>query len=508
MKNIANIINFARGCEPRSDDDSYLFPTLKNELELCDEFGFRSTVLLQYDALVRDEYVELCKEHADRVETGLWLEIVEPLCKEAGLRWNGRYEWDWKIDCNISVAYSREDRMKLADAAFEGFKKRFGYYPKVAGCWMIDAFTLDYINDKYALDAFCVCRDQYGTDGMTLWGGPYNGGYYPSKKNFVCPAQKKEDQIDLPTFRMLGPDPIYQYDLGLGDPEARQEVSTLEPVYPYGGGDPKWVDVYLEQNYSPLALSHSYAQFGQENSFGRDSITEPLRMQFEKLKAKADSGEIEVELLGETGRWFRREYGVTPPNSIVTLKDWKDQGRRSVWYHSKNYRVNFFRSGGAAYIRDLQLYRDGYAQEYLDTVCGADRCGAFALPVTDGFRFSKDGITAGLYPFIGDKKLESPGFAVTALGKDAIKVDCGGVTYTAREDSLEIGLPPGAVMRFIYAPLPYIPYRGHTKDTLSLRFSDFTGDGFDYEIKLIEGYFDGNGDIIPDDGKITIKLGG
>ena len=78
MKNVANIINFARGCEPRSEDDSFLLPTLREELELCKRFGFRSTVLLQYDALATPDYPALVKSGYD-VEVGLWLEVVQPL---------------------------------------------------------------------------------------------------------------------------------------------------------------------------------------------------------------------------------------------------------------------------------------------------------------------------------------------------------------------------------------------------------------------------------------------
>ena len=65
MKNIINIINFARKCEPRSEDDSFLFSTTKEELELCRKYNFPSTVLLQYDALIDDEYIDLLKNYFD-----------------------------------------------------------------------------------------------------------------------------------------------------------------------------------------------------------------------------------------------------------------------------------------------------------------------------------------------------------------------------------------------------------------------------------------------------------
>ena len=155
MKNVANIINFARGCEPRSDDDSFLIPTLYEELELCKRYGFRSTVLLQYDALVNPEYPALLRSGYD-VEIGLWLETVQPMAEDAGLTWHGRYPWDWDIRVNFLSAYTPDERVAMIDAAFKTFKRIFGEYPKVAGCWSIDSFSLEYIEQTYGLSAFCV----------------------------------------------------------------------------------------------------------------------------------------------------------------------------------------------------------------------------------------------------------------------------------------------------------------------------------------------------------------
>ena len=505
--NIANVINFFRGCEPRRQDDSFLITTAQNELALCREFGFRSTVLLQFDALEKPEYRALCREYADDIEVGLWLEIVEPLCQRAGLPWRGRYPWDWKIDCNITVAYTQQERRKLIDEAFEGFRAYFGYYPKVAGCWILDAFTLDYIQQTYKLDAFCICRDQYGTDGMTLWGGVYNGGYFPSKNNLIMPAVHKENQIDLPVFRMLGPDPIYQYDMGLGSPEERQGVVTLEPVYEFGGGSEHWVDNYLVENYGREPLSHAYAQFGQENSFGWDAIGQPLRMQLKKLREKVDAGEIEALTLSETGRRFSALYDETPVNSILTLTDDRDEGHKSLWYWSKHYRVNILKNGrDEVWIRDLQLYDDGFCQEYLTSVCRADRCSAFALPAVDGFRFSKGGVRAGLYPTANGERIKASRFDCENIDNTSLRLDCGAVVFTLREDRLEIEMPAGGELRFVFADVPGLPYGEHSEKEMRLAFADFTGEPYPYALRLEQGCFaDGDRPLIrPENGKITV----
>ena len=154
---------------------------------------------------------------------------------------------------------------------FEKFKEVFGYYPRVFGSWLFDSYTIRYISDKYGLDAICNCKEQYGTDGYTLWGGYYGQGYYPSRTNCFMPAQTKEEQIPAPLFRMLGSDQVYQYDFGMDRDSGAagvQGVITLEPVYcgnSGGGGVPKWVDWYLRENFNGECLSFGYTQAGQGN---------------------------------------------------------------------------------------------------------------------------------------------------------------------------------------------------------------------------------------------------
>jgi len=48
------------------------------------------------------------------------------------------------------------------------------------------------------------------------------------------PAQNEKNQLPVPVFRMLGSDPVRQYDQGVSS--NGQGVITLEPVYPFGAG--------------------------------------------------------------------------------------------------------------------------------------------------------------------------------------------------------------------------------------------------------------------------------
>ena len=216
-RQIVNIINFIRGCEPRDPVD--LVRPVKEQIQLMKEHGLRGTFLLQYDALLDPVYQNMLKELDPRqFEIGVWFEVVQPLVEKIGLPWRGRYPWDWHVHCGFSMGYTPEQRQRLVDELYDKFREIFGYYPRVFGSWFFDSVTARYVSDHYGADAFCNCKEQYGTDGYTLWGGYSSGGYYPSKNNMLCPAQTEENKIPAPVFRMLMADnQILSLQLSLQD---------------------------------------------------------------------------------------------------------------------------------------------------------------------------------------------------------------------------------------------------------------------------------------------------
>ena len=422
---IVNIINFVRAVEPRVEDDSFLPYTLEQELILCSKYNFPSTVLLQYDALIRPEYIDIIGKYGQNAEVGLWLEIVEPLTKDCGISWRGRFPWDWHSDVGFLIGYAPDERMKLIDKAFEKFKDIFGYYPSVAGSWHIDAVSLKYMSEKYHIVASCNCKDQYGTDGYTMWGGYWNGAYYPSVNNMFCPASEKENQIDVPVFRMLGSDPIHQYDLGLGETEKAQGVMSLEPVYGNSGCDRQWVNNFFDVIFNGKGLALEYTQMGQENSFGWEKISTGLTMQFEELEKRLEKGDIQLLTLGDAGRKFSEKYKITPESAICTQKDTTGGNLKTVWYMSRFYRVNFLFGDGGFHIRDIYLFRDGFCEKYLDSTEKSHVCFFSNIPFVDGFRFSDKEKTAGAYFVVDNERLVFDGKVETAAEGDSVLITVG-----------------------------------------------------------------------------------
>ncbi|MGG9963095.1 hypothetical protein [Ferruginibacter sp. SUN106] len=394
---IVNIVNFIRLLEPRDAaiTKEVLYETVVKQVALMKKYKLGGTFLLQYDALIDPKYQQLLKAlPRNAFEIGAWWEIPQPMVEKAGLVWRGRYPWDWYANVGFSTGYSPDEREKLADVYMNDFKKIFGYYPKSVCSWFIDAHTLNYLYQKYKIVASGNCKDQYGTDGYTLWGGYWNQAYYPSKINSYMPAQNEENQLPVPIFRMLGSDPVRQYDEGLGT--NRQGVITLEPVYKFGGGDSAWVNWYFNQFVAGNAMEYAYTQAGQENSFTWDAMQKGFEIQLPLIAKLRDAQKIKVETLAASGAWFRKQYKVTPATSVTINKDIAGSDRKTVWFNSRFYRINLLWENGNLRFRDIHLFDEKFPSVYTEGKATSNECTFFTLPFVDGFIWSSPGVFAGL----------------------------------------------------------------------------------------------------------------
>ena len=445
---VVNIINFVRGVDHRSEMD-LLTPVIE-EIKLNKKYGFENTFLLQYDAMMKPEFVELFqKEKDEHMELGIWIEMARCLVEEAGIAWRSQrgWDWDWYVNPGFLLAYTKEEKERIIDIIMDKFKALFGYYPKSAGAWFLDSDSVMYMTQKYGLEAFCICREQWGTDAYTLWGGYYNGPYYPSKNNILHPAQTKEQQIDVPVIRMLGPDPIHcYYERVAAFNKLDWKLFTLEPVWPCGY-NPNWVQWYFKNFIENEDMGYNHTQVGQENSFGWDKIKKGLPMQMEFLNKLVQEGKVRVEKLCDTGKCFIQQYDMTPATVYSALDDWADLDNQSVWYDSKRYRLNLFSDGKEVWIRDIHKFDENYRDVYLDKPCEANEAVQDALPVVDGLRFSDETTKAGI--FFGDGKIKKTwreGDKFLAL----IVADGKEITLIMNENQIVMECDMDFTARFVY----------------------------------------------------------
>lgn len=394
---IVNIYNFIRNSDFRiKNSEDVLLDCTRRQIDLLKQYNQSATWALQYDALINPDYPKLLKERLGKNdEIAAWWEIPRQLAEKAGIKWRGRYDWDPEAHVGFSPGYNPDERRRLVDAYMTDFKKIFGFYPKTVGSWFIDEVTLEYMADKYGVIASCNCKDQIGTDFYTLWGGYWNQAYYPSRVNAYMPAQTRQGQINIPIFRMLGSDPIYQHGVTPG-------LISLEPVYQHGGGGmPEWVDWFIRCLVEQPSLAFAYTQAGQENSFGWDAMQKGLTNQISLLAELAKVGKIRVETLEQSGRWFRKKFPLTPPTCVVALDDWKNEGCKTVWYDSRFYRVNILWERESFFIRDIHCFDERIVSPTHKKPLTQSSLVYETLPVVDWASWSDGGRKlAGMFPVI------------------------------------------------------------------------------------------------------------
>lgn len=499
QKNIVNIINFLRGWSPDSD----IVKPVREDIRILGSLGLKSTFLLEYDVFNNPEIMEQVRTAGPLFEIGCWFEIVQPLVEDAGLSWRGGAPWDSAANIAFALGYTVQERKKLADTYMKRFHEEFGYYPEVVGAWMLDGILLEYLEEKYNIIAACICRDQYGTDGYNLWGGYYSQAYYPAKKNMLCPAQTATEQINIPLFRMLGPDPVRQYDCGLIDergkvkPSDWQGVITMEPAYPKYGGNPVWVDWFLRENFSGKALGFSYVQIGQENSFQWEKVGEGLEYQYPEVAKLQSEGKLTVEHLSESGRWFRENFKTSPVCSLPFESDWRGKGAKSYWFYSRFYRINCYFENGYMRMRDLQKFDENYADRYYNAPGLSHSCLYDDLPIMDGYKFSKEDFCAAGRLFRGNNEIRIDNVSeftdrennimsiIAKTGNGEIKIICSedGIEITADECEIELRLD-GALENFKDAAV------GSDCRRLML-----THNGYGYSLELEKGRFSTENEI-------------
>ena len=517
-----NIINFIRLLEPRDAriTEDVLYQTVVKQLQIMKKYRLKGTFLLQYDALIDPRYQKLLKSlPQDSIEIGGWWEIPQPLAEKAGLVWRGRYPWDWHANVGFSTGYTPAEREKLIDVYMSDFRKIFGYYPKSVGSWFIDIHSLTYMYEKYNIVASCNCKDQIGTDGYTVWGGYWNQAYYPGKINSYMPAQNIKNQLSVPIFRMLGSDPVRQYDTGLG--AASQDVVTLEPVYPRAGGNEKWVSWYFREFVEGACMEFGYVQAGQENSFTWDAMEKGFKIQMPLIAQLRDQKKVRIETLSETGQWFSDHYKVTPATSVTVNKDLEGSNLKTTWFNSRFYRVNFIWEDSTLRIRDIHLFDENYPSYYTTGVATSNQVSFFTLPFVDGYLWSSKKDLAGLR-----LKALIDGKEILIKGRDPVIKDSvpgilhiswplksfdGTLIMDISEDGIRMkmeGNPRNVKWYFDMgaAEGANLPFREIRSRYISCQF-----DGMNYSVKATKGSFSKHGstfEMVPAGNSLALRLDG
>src|SRR6185437_5524120 len=209
------IVNPIRGGDYQPANFNIL-DTPRNEYSVISNNNLSATWLIRYDALTDPQVVSFLKSLNSNQEIGLFLEVTPTWTKDAGVTYHQSQYWHLAGSA-LLTGYSPSDREKLIDQAVKKYQEIFGYYPKSVGAWWIDAGSLNYLHQKYEINATLDVSDQYSTDEYQVWGQYWSTPFYPSKNNALFPAQTPDDKIGVVTIQWALRDPFNGYGNGVDE---------------------------------------------------------------------------------------------------------------------------------------------------------------------------------------------------------------------------------------------------------------------------------------------------
>lgn len=315
---------------------------------------------LRFDTLQNQEIISFIPKSA---ELGLLLEITPKLAIESGVAYKGKENGsDWYFAKNaFLVGYSQEERKKLIDTVFETFKKKFGYFPTFTVSWMIDAWSLNYINSKYGVILHELTKEQFETDSYTLYGGVFNAPYYPSKNHPLIPGY--ENKLDLVIVRQTISDPVYNYG-------SSKSYFTSQPNDYLE--NPQKKTAYFEQllNNSMNQNFHKFSVIGFENSYSWKEYGKEYINQLNIIRTKQKQGQLIVKKPGDFVQDFKKENKDNQSFS-TTSQFFSGSNFGALWYFAKTYRARIIIKNQTVILDDLRIYSE-VPDPYIDKESTSD----------------------------------------------------------------------------------------------------------------------------------------
>lgn len=356
------IINQIRGpercCEPGS-------------LDLLNKISANNTIsslpigwAVRYDALVTKGFTErLAKEK----ELGLLLEITPSLAKASNVKYKGLLDgYDWYFAKNtFLIGYTVPERKKMIDTVFQQFKGVFGYYPHFTVSWMIDAWSLSYIQEAYKVTMHELTKEQYETDSYTLYGGIFNAPYYPARTHPLLPGTDT-NRLDLVIVRQTSSDLIYNY----GSARARYTTQPNDYLNSYESHDFSYFRSLVEDALSQKSGIRIIV-LGLENSTTQKTYTEEFIRQLELVSSLQRDKKLTVENPYAFATRFRSVYRKNSP--FFLLKDFTPGGKSGVlWYFGNRYRARIILKDQMLILDDLRSFIASESDPYMNGIAQAD----------------------------------------------------------------------------------------------------------------------------------------
>ena len=349
------------------------------QLEILRQNNLQATFLLRFDALGDESILQPLKNSAD--EKGLFLEVTPTLTNAAAVIYHQSPSWHNAASILIT-GYSVDDRKKIIDTVFEGFKQKFGNYPKSVGAWWIDANSLSYMQTRYGVTNAMIVADQYSTDSYQIWGQYWGTPFYPAKNNALFPAQTVDNKIPVVITQWAARDPVNGY--GTGVEESTYSVQTNDYL-DYHNLDINYFSKLIDIYTKPETTQNQFGQIvvGLENSYSWTKYKNEYQNQINELVKKRIAGQFQIMTLDNFANWYKSRFPNLSPDQLIIAKDPLGGPKQVVWFMNNFYRVGWVANSEGSVIRDLRQYVSGQNEICLEKACNEVNFATFATRVLD-----------------------------------------------------------------------------------------------------------------------------
>ena len=178
-----------------------------------------------------------------------------------------------------------------------------------------------------------------------------------------------------------------------------------------------------------------------------------------------------------------------------------DSVARTVWFNSKNYRLNLMWEGERMFVRDIHLFDENQESLYLKTPCTTDYCHYWTLPVVDGNVWSNDSVRGAIrfYKVMPDGSSREMAFGEPVISNDGkmmtIEIPVVGedadMIVTLDEARATFAMRGGAERPHWYAALEHAPAAELPFSKVSPTKVEGLYKGYGYSVGLQNGVFAG-----------------
>ncbi len=332
---------------------------VKRLSDLVIKYKLPSTWLLHYDVLFDNEIIQQLTTYNSQLTTeyGLFLEITRKLAEDSFVK----YDWTnghWsQADKVFLSGYTREERIRMIDKAFNSFKDKFSYYPVSYGTWYVDIWSMEYIRDKYGADIVLGLSDQYSTDGYQTWGQWWNLPYYVSRGSAIEPAYDIADSTRVLKLQWAPRHPV----LGYGQTVDSSNYSAQVNDYHRGKNlkHQYFLDLLTDLTVNvkgPISQTVIGIEVGELEA----KYFPELEAQLKLLRDQETKKIINNLTMKQFSKLYRNLFpDLSPPTQIIAT----DSGTTVKWQMDNLSRTGIKIQNGQAEIFDQRFYHQNHLRD-------------------------------------------------------------------------------------------------------------------------------------------------